>query len=298
MRPGRIFWGVALVSLGLLVLAHKAGVMTPKWGIALGLWPLVLVLWGVGLLVGGKVVRMIAAGVAGLVLAYFLAALVTTSFWDEEDGEALANASQSFVVSPDTTVKHARFVLDSGAGAFTIADTSMNVFFAEVESNIGMYAFDEAGQGGDRTYTMSLEGRRKGFRLGHHTNQVTARLNPAPVWDLEMNIGAAKLTCDLTPFKVEHLEINGGASSMKITLGDRSATTNVRVSAGASSIVLYVPESAACEVELETALSSKHFPGFTKSGEGIYRTENFSTAKSTISVNIEAGVSSIKVERY
>ena len=298
MRPGRIFWGVALVSLGLLVLAHKAGVMTPKWSIALGLWPLVLVLWGIGLLVGGKVVRLITAGVAGLVLAYFFAALVTTSFWDDEDEEAIANSSQSFAVSPDTTVKHARFVLDSGAGAFTIADTSTNLLFAEVESNIGMYAFDEAGQGEDRTYTMSLEGKRKGFRLGHNTNQVTARLNPAPVWDLEMNIGAAKLTCDLTPFKVEHLEINGGASSMKITLGDRSATTNVHVSAGASSIVLFVPESAACEVELETALSSKHFPGFTKSGEGIYRTENFSTAKSTISVNIEAGVSSIKVERY
>lgn len=298
MRPGRIFWGVALVSLGLLVLAHKAGVMTPKWSIALGLWPLVLVLWGIGLLVGGKMVRLIAAGVSGIVLAYFLAALVTTSFWDEGDDDELANSSQSFVVSADTAVKRARFVLDSGAGAFTIADTSMHLFFAEVESNIGMYAFDEAGQGEDRTYTMSLEGKRKGFRLGHHTNQVTARLNAAPVWDLEMNIGAAKLTCDLTPFRVEHLEINGGASSMKITLGDKAPVTNVRIAAGASSITLYVPESAACEVDLETALSSKHFPGFTRSGEGVYRTENFGTAKNTISVSIEAGVSSIKVERY
>jgi hypothetical protein len=298
MRSGRIFWGVALVSLGLLVLAHKAGIMTPKWSIALGLWPLVLVLWGVGLLVGGKVVRFVTAGVAGIVLAYFLAALFTMSFWDDEEEGEMAKASQSFVVSPDTAVKRAKFVLDSGAGAFTIADTSMNILQAEVESNIGMYAFDEGGQKDDRTYTMSLEGKRKGIRMGRTTNQVTAHLNSAPIWDLEMNIGAAKLTCDLTPFKVEHLEINGGASSMKITLGDRSPTTNVHVSAGASSITVYVPESAACEVQLETALSSKHFPGFTKSGEGMYRTENFSNAKSTISVNIEAGVSSIRVERY
>jgi hypothetical protein len=298
MRPGRIFWGVALVSLGLLVLAHKGGIMTPKWSIALGLWPLVLVLWGVGLLVGGKVIRYVAAGVAGLVMAYFLAALFTMSFWEDEDEGALANASQSFIVSPDTVVKHAKFVLDSGAGAFTIADTSVNILHAEVESNIGMYMFDESGQKDDRTYTMSLQGKRKGFHMGRNTNQVTAHLNPGPVWDLEMNIGAAKLTCDLTPFKVEHLEINGGASSMRITLGDRSPMTNVRVSAGASSITFYVPEAAACEVQLKTALSSKHFPGFTNAGEGIYRTENFTNAKSTISVNIEAGVSSIKVERY
>jgi hypothetical protein len=298
MRPGRIFWGVALVSLGLLVLAHKAGIMTPNWGIALGLWPLVLVLWGIGLLVGGKAIRLVTAGVAGMVLAYFFAALVTMSFWEDEGEGDLANASQSFVVSPDSAVKRAKFILDSGAGAFTIADTSTNLLSAEVESNIGMYALDESGGKGDRTYTMSLEGKRKGFRFGRNTNQVTAHLSPEPVWDLEMNIGAAKLTCDLTPFRVEHIEINGGASSIRLTLGDRSPMTNVNVSAGASSITLHVPESAACEVQLETALSSKHFPGFTRSGEGVYRTENFNDARSTISVRIEAGVSSIKVERY
>lgn len=299
MRPGRIFWGVSLVALGLLVLAHKVGMMTPRWDVALGLWPLVLVFWGIGLLIGGKTIRFIAAGVAGLVLAYFLAAVFTMSFWDEdEDLVDMTNATQSFVVSPDTLVKRATFVLESGAGNFTVADTSYNLVNAQVETNIGMYRLDDSGGKNDRTYTMSLEGKRKKWRMGHTTNQVTARLGAAPVWDIEMNIGAAKLTCDLTPFKVDRVEINGGASSMKLTLGDRSPSTNVHISAGASSITVYVPESAGCEVHLETALSSKNFPGFTKTADGTWRTENFGSAGSTITLDIEAGVSSIRVERY
>ena len=298
MRPGRIFWGVSLVALGLLVLGHKAGIMTPRWSIALGLWPLVLVLWGIGLLVGGKAIRIVTAAVAGLVLAYFLAAVFTMSFWDQDEEVDMAKATQSFVVAPDTAVKHATFILESGAGNFTVADTTVNLLHAAVETNIGMYKLDESGSGSDRTYTMSLEGKKKGWKMGRATNQVTAHLGLRPSWDLEMNIGAAKLTCDLTPFKVDRLEVNGGATSMRITLGDRSPTTTVHISAGASSIAVYVPEAAACEVHLESALSSKNFPGFTKSGEGTYRTENFRNAKSTITLDIEAGVSSIRVERY
>ena len=298
MKPGRIFWGVALVALGLIVLGHKAGIMTPQWSIALGLWPLVLVLLGIGLLVGGQAIRIVTAAVAGIVLAYFLSAVITMSFWDDEEQADTAKATQSFIVAPDPAVKHATFVLESGAGNFTVADTSINLVHAQVETNIGMYRLDESGAGKERTYTMSLEGKKKGWRMGRATNQVTAHLGVAPVWDLEMNIGAAKLTCDLTPFAVDRLEINGGASSMRITLGDRSPSTTVHISAGASSIAVYVPEAAACEVHLESALSSKNFPGFTKSGEGTYRTENFGTAKSSITLDIEAGVSSIRVERY
>ena len=125
----------------------------------------------------------------------------------------MATASQVLASPADATIERATFVLDSGAGAFTVADTTSDLLNVQVESNIGTYTLDQTGSGSERTYTVTLEGKRRGWRLGRTTNQVTARLNTAPVWDLEMNIGAAKLTCDLTPFKVERLEINGGASS-------------------------------------------------------------------------------------
>lgn len=299
MKPGRVFWGVSLLALGLLVLAEKADILAAQWSVAVLLWPIVLVFWGVTLLVGGRSIRIIAAGVAGLVLAYFLVALFNYVTLDGEDGEeALTDTSQVFVVPQDTAVSRASFVLESGAGIFTVRDTTTHLLHVATEANLGRYMLDESADIDQRTYKVWMEGRKKGWRLGRTSNRVVANLSTVPVWDMILNIGAAKLTCDLSPFHVERLEVNGGASSMSITLGDRSPATTVVVNAGASSIRIFVPEAAACELTVESALSSKRFPGFTRTGDHTYRTENFGEATKTIAIEIDAGVSSIAVERY
>ena len=298
MKSGRLFWGVFFVALGLLVIGEKTSVLTPQWGVALGLWPVVLLFWGIALLVGGKALRLIAAGVAGLVLAYLVVAIFNFSLFDGDWSRGPEPETVILAEPADTSVHRASFTLDSGAGVFSIEDTTADLLTVQTFTNLGTYALDRSENLSGRAFTASLEGKKKGWRLGRFTNHVTTRLNAAPVWDLELNIGASKLNCDLTPFAVERLEVNAGASSMRITLGSRSPETTAHISAGASSIKIYIPESAACELHAETALSSKHFQGFTKTGEGTYRTENFGAAASTISLDIEAGVSSITVERY
>ena len=299
MKSGRLFWGVFFVALGLLIVGEKTSILTPQWGVALGLWPIVLLFWGIALLVGGKALRLIAAGVAGLVLAYLVVALFNFSLFDGDWSRGPEPETVILTEPADTSVHRASFTLDSGAGVFSIEDTTADLLTVQTFTNLGTYALERSENLSGRAFTASFEGKRKkGWRLGRFTNRVTTRLNPAPVWDLELNIGASKLNCDLSSFAVERLEVNAGASSMRITLGSRSPETTARISAGASSIKIYVPESAACELHAETALSSKHFQGFTKTGEGTYRTENFGAAASTISLDIEAGVSSITVERY
>jgi hypothetical protein len=49
---------------------------------------------------------------------------------------------------------------------------------------------------------------------------------------------------------------------------------------------------------VEAPLSSKRLPGFTKVRDGIYQTDNFGTAEKSIRINVEAGVSSVRVTRY
>jgi len=300
MKSGRLFWGVFFVALGLLIVGEKTSILTPQWGVALGLWPVVLLFWGIALLVGGKALRLIAAGVAGLVLAYLVVALFNFSLFDGDWSRGPEPETVILTEPADTSVHKASFTLDSGAGVFSIEDTTADLLTVQTFTNLGAYALDRSESVSGRAFTASLEGTRKkrGWRLGRFTNRVTTHLNTAPVWDLEMNIGASKLNCDLTPFAIERLDVNAGASSMRITLGSRSPETTVHISAGASSIKVYVPESAACELRAETALSSKHFQGFIKTGDKTYRTENFGTAAHTVSLDIEAGVSSITVERY
>ena len=58
-----------------------------------------------------------------------------------------------------------------------------------------------------------------------------------------------------------------------------------------------MPESAGCDVRIEAPVSAKRLPGFEKRGDGWYETENFGSASKKIHLDIEAGVSSIRVIR-
>jgi hypothetical protein len=129
-------------------------------------------------------------------------------------------------------------------------------------------------------------------------NRAEIRLNETPRWDIDVDVGAAKVEADLTPFIVEKLYVDVGASSLRLKLGGRAETCEVNVDAGASSIKISVPESLGCEVRIDAPVSSKHLPGFQGGGNGVYRTDNFDSSDHKIFMRVDAGVSSIRVTRY
>jgi hypothetical protein len=102
----------------------------------------------------------------------------------------------------------------------------------------------------------------------------------------------------LSPYKVENLNVEGGASSINLKLGDKLPISNVKVNAGAASIEIDVPKSAGVEIKTETVLTSRNFEGFNKISKGHYKTENFATAASRIIIEVDAGVSSLNISRY
>ena len=53
MNTGRLFWGMLLVSAGVLLLLDRIGVFAVSWTFVWQLWPLVLVFWGVALVLAG-----------------------------------------------------------------------------------------------------------------------------------------------------------------------------------------------------------------------------------------------------
>ncbi len=298
MKTGRLFWGVFFLGLGVLVLGEKLSIIGVQWGIAWKLWPVVLLLWGAALLIGGNLARRIAAGAAALTLAYFLVALFSFS-WCNDDWHSgpIAESQQTLVEPFDSSLHRAAFSLESGAGIFTVGDTTADLLAIRTESDMGGYVLSSSGQGEGKRYMLSMEGKKK-WRFGRMTNRVDVRLNAGPAWDLDVDVGAAELQCDLTGLNIARLNVNAGASSMRVRLGDRYPETEVVINAGVSSIRLSVPESSGCEIRVDTKLTSKSFDGFTKYGKSTYRTDNFETAGQKILVDVDAGVSSIAIDRY
>jgi hypothetical protein len=195
------------------------------------------------------------------------------------------------------TIEQARLRFDSGAGRFEITDTTGELLEARVRSSIGRYLIQRTMSDSAVELLMELEGDSH-VSFGRVSNSVGFRLNPAPLWDLDFDVGAAELRLDLVPYRIREITVDCGASSVKLKLGDRSEWTRVRIDAGASSVRLQVPEHCGCRVEADAGLSSKRLPEFSQVADGVYETERYNERAHRILVSVDAGVSSIRVDRY
>jgi hypothetical protein len=298
MKTGRIFWGVLFLALGALLLLDRLSSTPIHFAISWKLWPLLLVCWGLAVIVSGKVLRYALAVLAAIFLAVLVMSIVAWEWEGERDEEAVSAPDQVFHESYSDSIHHASFTLESGAGTFTLRDTSSELMTARTSVSVGAYHVERDRSDDHATLALRYEGRKRGWRFNRIRNSADIMLHPAPVWDLRFEVGATRLDVDASPFSVESLDIDAGAADVRVKLGDRIDNIAMRINSGASSVRVLVPRASGCEVNISAPLSSKSFNGFEKIEKGLYRTENYSTAPKRVSIVINAGVSSLKVVRY
>ncbi|MFN0159267.1 MAG: LiaI-LiaF-like domain-containing protein [Bacteroidota bacterium] len=299
MKTGRVFWGALLVAVGFLFLLDRLLPSGVDVGSVWKLWPLVLILWGVSKLVTQRAIKLTVTIVAALLLACTIFWAVSLAWIHGDDEEWGPDPYVDEFSEPyDPGIERATLSLDFGAGTFRLTGTTPELFSASISTNIGRYGLHTEISDRKADVRFSLEGTNRTWRFGQSRNKVDVRLSDAPVWDIDINCGATKGELDLSPFRLENLTIDAGAASLTIILGTLVPETRVSVDAGASSLRIEVPAAAGCEITTETGLTSRRFPGFERIEDDIYRTENFDSANTKIYIDIEAGVSSVRVERY
>ena len=219
--------------------------------------------------------------------------------WDDQDQGSVLDeeqVDQRIFEAYDTTIHIADLNFDAAAGNFKIDRSTDELFEFEREGNLGRYTYSIKDLGDKREIDIGLEDSR--IINSNMKNQVIMKLNPNPVWGLKVDVGAANIDLDLTSFKVNRLDISGGASSINVTIGDLHKDCKMKINSGASSIHIRIPEAFACEVNTSTVLSSKDLEGFNKVSSGTYVTPDFKDKTSNITIDVEAAVSSLTVERY
>ncbi len=299
MKLSTLFWGILLIAIGGLFLFNNLGVLNVNWETIWRLWPMILVFWGLSILVGTRRPPWYAVALMILLLLFMIGAAATSS-WFHNDFDFVSGEGfqQKFEEPFAPNTEKATFRLQSGAGRFFIRDTTHQLIKAETEVNFGKYTLTREQSDNSAYVTLDFRGRNRGWNFGSGRNHVDVRLNPDPSWTINIEVGAASGNFDLSPFKVEELRLDAGASSMKVRLGDRSEETRVRVKTGAASTSIEVPESVGCEVRLQTALSGKRIRGFDRISNNRYQTSNFESASKKIYIDVSAGVSQVRVDRY
>jgi len=310
MKYRYLFWGIILITIGLLLILSNLGIITFSWS----LWPLILIFWGISILPIKEILKVfiLLAIVFGTLL--FINRLPDNkpwflklqhhygkgyNYWNDEPDEDSNNTNsndQNFTVPLDSLASKGILNLDAAAGNFKIEGETKDFLDFSKKGEIGNYELTTSEINGGKNISIKLqEGRAHGsFRK----NKVDIKLNPKPAWNLILDIGAAELDLDLSNYKIDTARIESGAASMNIKVGELNPQTVMTFNAGASSINVEVPKNSGCQISSDSFLVSKNFEGFDSKGDHIYQTSNFASAQNKIFITVKTAVSSINVKRY
>ena len=308
MKSQNLFWGGILVTFGTLFILRNTGVLFFSWYSLFRLWPIILVFLGITMLPLKSGIKALLSLATIAVLFAFL--FTSSSRWqgdnyrwdfsdkwaetDEDYGSDIA--SQYFYEPYNSEIKEATLNVAAIAGDFELRTATEYLFEFNQDGNIGPYIFSSTEQSDHRNLKLKLRDGKQNFR--RVINDIELKLHPDPVWNFDIESGAAKIRLDLRKFKTQDISIAGGASSVNLKVGDLYEHTSIYVQSGASSITLSIPEESGCEIITTTVLSSRNFDGFDKIDKGYYQTPNFDDARNTIKIKVDAAITSLKVRRY
>ncbi|MBA4250515.1 MAG: hypothetical protein C0425_04475 [Chlorobiaceae bacterium] len=303
MKTRHIFWGTFLMLLGILFLLDNI----LHTGIEIGqihkFWPAVLVLIGLSLIVKNNFSKILIS----IIAAIFLALLVFSLFnWDKkcyffhsEEKEVKLSVIDSLSEPFDAKIKRVNFDIGGGASKFILSGNTDEQFLIKANNLLNNYEVTTS----KNLDELNLQLKRREMHVDivddFQIDEVKVFLNPNPIYNFNFEIGAASCELDLTTLRFQKIDAKIGAASLKLILNEiGSDSAFVNIEAGAASVNISMPKTAAAQINSETALASKNFEGFIKISENVYRTSNFETANKKIFLNLKGGVSSLSVKQF
>lgn len=320
MENKNIFWGILLVAIGALFILDNMDLVNFSFSALISLWPLLLVVWGISLLPFKGIYKTVLA----LVIAAFALVYASTSdrssWWEDRIADKIKHArvhvnhsssnddedenseEESFYTfqfdeEDDSAITEGKLTMDVAAGKFRIDDvTNEHIIDFEAYSNIGPYTSNMVSNGNNADIQISLDDAF--IKNGTTKNRASIKLNPKVDWNMHLNIGAADFRGDLRKFKVSKIDIDGGASSINLKIGELQNETNIKLDAGAASIKIEIPENASCKIISDSFLVDMDLDGFTKDEDGNYLSNNYSETGQHILIDVDAAISQLRVQRY
>ena len=123
-------------------------------------------------------------------------------------------------------------------------------------------------------------------------------LTAAVPWDISLRGGMWKLVADLRALRLTALEVTGGASDIEITLPAPVGVVPVRVSGGASKVLLRRPAGTEARAEMSGGASQLVFDGQrlgAVGGRTVLASGGFADATDRYEIRFTGGASQVTV---
>jgi len=293
-----VFWPLLLIALGVLFLMGNFGLISGvSWRAILSLWPLLLVLIGLDIAFARRwplptLAAEILVIVAGLALA---ATSSTVGFFGFPTGGGNGVADVS---APRGGATAMSVTVNGGAGHYRVSRGATGSDDALAEQAV----IEDLRLRADlRVDQVGPEG------LFRNTGQVDIDVHLASdvPTSFTMNSGAGEFDVDLSDVRVTDVRMNTGASTLRLVLPKPSGDVAVRIDAGASNLVVTVPDGVDARISTSGGLLTLRSDN-VRLGEGggtggcvacgsSVQTSGYSSAKDRVTVTMTAGASSITV---
>jgi hypothetical protein len=299
------FWGVLFISIGLLVLLYNLNVVSDNFEFILDWWPVILIIWGINLLKIPQMAKNILSALSAVIIALIIFSLYFNCMgnccFDSDDNCSASNHynnnTNKVFIERDSSISETTLNINCGAYHLNISDTTSKLAEADIAGNDDEVKLQ---RDSDNVINLDFKSNMKHiFKSHNHHRNAKISLNSDIVWNINLDMGASSVNCDLERYKTKNITINGGASDIKLKLGRNMIDSSlITLSVGASSIHIQIPNEVGCRINSSTGLSNNDFQGFSKSDDGDYYSQNYSSASKKIFIDISGGVSNFKVKRY
>ena len=260
MRRDSIFWGSALILVGVLLFLQAEGLIGNVFQY---FWPLALILLGGWIILG---VYWKPGNLPEETFTIPLGAAQSVSY-------SFAHGAGQLEIGGGAPAGQA-LVGTSATGMNQTSRLNGDKLEVRVEAGPSFVPFLGPGQGTWR------------FQLPQNI----------PVL-LTVESGASSLDIDLKDVLATRVALKTGASSTNVTMPAHGVSL-LDVEAGAASINIRVPETSAARIRAKNSVMALHVDTdrFPRLDSGMYQSSNFETAADRSEINIEAGLGSISVK--
>jgi hypothetical protein len=292
-----LFWPLLLITIGLVFLLVNFGLIPGVNALALlNLWPLVLILAGVDIAIGRRW-PLAALGVDVVVIALGLALLATqptfigSPFFITSGG---GNGERDVAVARQSATTMS-LTINGGAGRFRVSGGSTTLVEAHSGNDDLRLRYAASAQPGGQRADVRID-QTSNRRFGGAASDVETRIASDVPTDLSINGGAGEFIVDLSDVMLAKADLNVGAASLTLTLPKPTTEVPIDVNAGASNIVVVVPDGVEARVTTTGLVLSLRSTNsrITPSGTSA-ETSGYGSAKSRVTVRITAGASSIAI---
>lgn len=287
-------FAVILVFLGLAFLIYNFK-LTPSgfWGVLWRFWPVLLILIGLNTLIGSG-----RSWLMGLITAFIMIAVLGLSLYI-----SLTKATEKPTITSISqgleSFSRARVDLDFGAGDLKLdgAAGTGNLMEATAEhigSSSGINKeFTQVGSTGQLKLTVTTEARRL---VGEKRDKWQLHLSRNMPLDIYFKSGLSDLDLDLSLLTVENLNLDIGASKLRLQL-PAIGNSKAAIKSGVADIEVTIPQGKAARIKVDGGLSSsdideKRFPHI----EAYYISPDFNTSSNKVELEIGSGLSRIKIK--